>query len=48
MPTRIIEEAGKALYYTREHARNQVRDYTKLCNEGAVDDSQHNGSIELF
>jgi diguanylate cyclase (GGDEF)-like protein len=48
LPTRIIEEADKALYYAKEHGRNQVRDYRALRAEGAVEDTQHDGSIELF
>ena len=48
LPTRIIEEADKALYYAKEHGRNQVRDYRALRAEGAVEDARHDGGIELF
>lgn len=48
LPTHFIEEADKALYYAKEHGRNQVRDYRALRLEGAVQDSHHDGSIELF
>jgi GGDEF domain-containing protein len=48
LPTRIIEEADKALYYAKEHGRNQVRDYRALRDQGAVEDNRHDGSVELF
>lgn len=49
LPTRIIEEADKALYYAKEHGRNQLREYESLLRQGEVEDThQHDGSIELF
>jgi diguanylate cyclase (GGDEF)-like protein len=49
LPTRIIEEADKALYYAKEHGRNQLREYQTLLKQGEVEDThQHDGSIELF
>jgi len=48
LPTQIIEEADKALYYAKEHGRNQVRDYRALAEAQAVDTTRVQGSIELF
>ena len=49
LPTRIIEEADKALYYAKEHGRNQLREYEALLSQGEVEDThRHDGSIELF
>lgn len=49
LPTRIIEEADKALYYAKEHGRNQLREFASLLDQGEVEDMhQHDGSIELF
>jgi diguanylate cyclase (GGDEF)-like protein len=49
LPTQVIEEADKALYFAKEHGRNQIREFSALREEGAVEDThQHDGSIELF
>lgn len=49
LPTRIIEEADKALYFAKEHGRNQLREFETLRSQGAVEDThRHDGSIELF
>ena len=49
LPTQVIEEADKALYYAKEHGRNQIREYTALRDLGVVQDTHQNeGSIELF
>jgi hypothetical protein len=49
LPTQVIEEADKALYYAKEHGRNQIREYAALRDMGVVQDAHQNeGSIELF
>lgn len=47
--TVVISRADKALYYAKEHGRNQVRCYETLIAEGVLDRSNgHFGDIELF
>ncbi|MBW3694847.1 GGDEF domain-containing protein [Vibrio sp. T187] len=45
----ILDHADKALYYAKEHGRNQVGHYEYLVNLGEiVEDDQGDSSVELF
>lgn len=49
LPPHVFEEADKALYYAKEHGRNQVCDYLGLVSSGElVPDVHISGSVELF
>ncbi|WP_144395423.1 GGDEF domain-containing protein [Pleionea sediminis] len=48
-PMKIIEQADKALYYAKEHGRNQVINYHRLVNEGLVEHPKTaEGDIDIF
>lgn len=47
-PPRVIEEADRALYYAKEHGRDQARAYHDLIDSGALRAQEEQGSIELF
>ena len=49
LPPHIFEEADKALYYAKEHGRNQVCDYRALVSSGEIAAEERiSGSVELF
>ena len=49
LPPHIFEEADKALYYAKEHGRNQVCDYRALLGSGEIEPEERiSGSVELF
>ena len=48
LPTTVIEQADKALYYAKDHGRNQVCAYEKLLAEGKLSNIQSQGEVVLF
>lgn len=49
LPSYVFEEADKALYYAKEHGRNQVRDYRGLMLRGELaPERMVGGTVELF
>ena len=47
-PTTVLEHADKALYYAKNHGRNQVRDYHELIKEGRLKEQHIKSNIEIF
>ena len=48
-PPKIIDCADQALYYAKEHGRNQVASYEDLIGRGELTESQQDvGDIDLF
>jgi diguanylate cyclase (GGDEF)-like protein len=47
-PAAAVERADRALYYAKEHGRNQVCSYAELVRTGALSDKHAIGDIELF
>ncbi len=48
LPTTVVEQADKALYYAKDHGRNQVCAYEKLLEEGKMANVLTSGDVELF
>jgi len=49
LPSYVFEEADKALYYAKEHGRNQVCDYRGLMSRGELAPERPlGGTVELF
>lgn len=47
-PATVLEHADKALYYSKDHGRNQVSNYHDLVNSGELKERYVEGDIELF
>lgn len=49
MPRTTIDRADQALYYAKQHGRNQIRDYEELLKQGLLKEQKiQTGDIELF
>ncbi len=48
LPGTIIDRADQALYYVKEHGRNQVAFYEQLIEEGKLQNKKTESDIELF
>ena len=47
-PAQVLEQADQALYYAKEHGRNQVHEFATLVEDGKISETHASGSIELF
>ena len=47
-PSSAFERADKAVYYAKEHGRNQVCEHAELVDRGELVDKANTGDVELF
>jgi diguanylate cyclase (GGDEF)-like protein len=47
-PAEIVEEADRALYYAKNHGRDQVREFETLSLAGEIEMPKASGSVEMF
>ncbi len=47
-PTACFERADKALYFAKQHGRNQLQDFTSLVAQGHLREDQRDSDVELF
>lgn len=48
LPNTVLERADEALYYAKEHGRNQICYYEALVEQGLIKDNMITGEIEMF
>jgi diguanylate cyclase (GGDEF)-like protein len=47
-PGTAFERADRAVYYAKQHGRNQVRDHAQLLADGAIEGGPRIGAVEIF
>lgn len=48
IPSTVVGHADEALYYAKQHGRNQVCSYEKLIGEGVLAGEHYQSEVELF
>lgn len=47
-PNAAVERADRAVYYAKNHGRDQVRCHAALVREGALEEEKKSGDVDLF